>query len=144
MRVDLSVCRSCHCLAARRHARAITRIYEAALRPHGLRATQFSVLAALAVKGATPVRALADLLGLERTTLTRIGLVLERNGWVAAAESEDARQRPFRLTAAGRRKLEDAFPAWKRAQDRVGRRLTAPIHTTPPTLRVTHEEGSRR
>jgi DNA-binding MarR family transcriptional regulator len=119
--VNLSTCRGCHCLAARRYARAITRLYEEKLRPHGLRATQFSVLAALALRGPTPVKELAEILGLERTTLTRIGAVLERNGWVRAAQSQDARERPFRLTAAGRRKLEAAFPAWREAQDLVDR-----------------------
>ncbi len=121
--IDLSACRGCHCLAARRAARAITRLYEKKLRPHGLRATQFSVLAALALKGPTPIKELAEILGLERTTLTRIGALLERNGWLTTAESEDARQRPFRLTAAGRRKLEGAFPAWKEAQELVHRKL---------------------
>ncbi len=121
--VDLSSSRGCHCLAARRYARAITRLFEAKLRPQGLRATQFSVLAALALKGPTPVKELAETLGLERTTLTRIGAVLERNGWVSIAQSDDARERPFRLTGAGRRKLEGAFPAWKQTQDLVDRRL---------------------
>ena|SRR5437867_8856018 len=120
--VDLSPCRGCHCLAARRHARAVTRLFEEKLRPHGLRATQFSVLAALALMGPTPVKELAETLGLERTTLTRIGALLERNGWVSTARSEDARERPFRLTGAGRRKLERAFPAWKEAQHLVARR----------------------
>jgi len=117
MSVDFSVCKDCHCLAARRHARAMTRLFETELRPHGLRATQFSVLAALALKGPTPVKELAETLGLERTTLTRIGAVLERNGWVNTAPSEDARARPLRLTGAGRRKVEGAFPAWKKAQE---------------------------
>lgn len=128
--VDLSGCRACHCLAARRHARAVTRLFEEKLRPRGLRATQFSVLAALALKGPTPVKALAETLGLERTTLTRIGALLERNGWVSTARSEDARQRLFRLTGAGRRKLEGAFPAWKEAQDLVDRRLAGPARPT--------------
>lgn len=121
--VDLSVCRECHCLTARRTARTITRLYEEKLRPHGLRATQFSILAALALKGPTPLRELAEVLGLERTTLTRSAALLERNGWVAAARSEDVRQRPLRLTQAGRRKLEGAFPAWKAAQELVSRKL---------------------
>ena len=122
--VDLVACAGCHCLAARKQARAITRLFEEKLRRHGLRATQFSVLAALALKGPTPVRELADVLGLERTTLTRVGALLERNGWVSTAPSaEDARQHPFRLTAVGRRKLTAAFPAWKEAQELVESRL---------------------
>ena len=93
------------------------------MRPHGLRATQFSILAALALKGVTPVRELADLLGLERTTLTRSAVLLERNGWVRAGWSGDAREHPLELTSAGRAKLEEAYPAWQSVQELVGRML---------------------
>jgi DNA-binding MarR family transcriptional regulator len=117
--VDLSLCARCHCLAARRRARAITRLYDARLRPHGLRATQFSILAALALMGPAPTGALAERLGLDRTTLTRGAALLERRGWVRAVRSEDARERPLLLTRAGRRKLEAAYPAWKAAQGSV-------------------------
>jgi DNA-binding MarR family transcriptional regulator len=117
--IDLSETRACYCLAARRRARELTRFYEEKLRPHGLRATQFSILAALSQKGPTPISELADILGLERTSLTRSANVLERNGWVDTAPSEDARERPLRLTAEGRHKVESAFPAWKEAQDLI-------------------------
>lgn len=116
---DLSATRGCHCLAARKRARELTRLYEEKLRPHGLRATQFSILAALALKGPTLIGELADILGLERTTLTRSAGVLERNGWVETSPSDDARERPLRLTPAGRRKLEGAYPAWQDAQEMV-------------------------
>lgn len=121
--VDLSPTKDCFCLAARRKARALTRMYEQKLRPHGLRATQFSILAALALKGPTAIGELADFLGLERTGLTRSAAVLERNGWVEPAESEDARKRPLRITDAGRRRVEAAFPAWQEVQERVKRAL---------------------
>lgn len=116
---ELMVTRECHCLAARREARAITRIYEDKLRPHGLRATQFSILAALALKGPTSVNELAELLGLERTTLTRGAELLKRNGWIRSERSDDARQRLLRLLTAGRKKLEAAFPAWQEAQAQI-------------------------
>jgi DNA-binding MarR family transcriptional regulator len=119
MSVDLSLCIQCHCLAARRRARAITRHFETALRRHGLRATQFSTLAALALARPMPMGELAELLGLERTTLTRSATLLERNGWVRTDRSADGRERPLRLTAAGHRKLESAYPSWKTAQDTV-------------------------
>jgi DNA-binding MarR family transcriptional regulator len=60
---------------------------------------------------------LAELLGLERTTLTRAATLLERNGWLRGETSTDARERPLRLTASGRRKLDAAYPSWKAAQD---------------------------
>ena len=114
--IDLLATRDCHCLAARRIARAVTREFEAKLRPHGLRATQFSILASLALKGPTPLTQLADFLVLERTTLTRIAGLLSDQGWLTTAPADDARTRLLKLTAAGRRKVEAAFPAWQEAQ----------------------------
>src|SRR3984893_15042424 len=115
-RPDLMVCAPCHFLAARRRARAITWLFDEKLRPHGLRATQFSVLVGLTLGGARPIGALAEALGLEHTTLTRGAALLERNGWIATDQSTDGRERPLRLTPAGRGKLEEAFPAWREAQ----------------------------
>jgi DNA-binding MarR family transcriptional regulator len=121
--IDLSLCAQCHCLAARRTAREITRHFEAELRRHGLRATQFSILAALALAGPMPMGELADLLGLERTTLTRSAALLERDGWVRTERSRDSRERPLVLTASGRRKLESAYPSWKAAYDSAARKF---------------------
>ena len=115
----LSETRACHCLAARKRARELTRLYEEKLRPHGLRATQFSILAVLGLKGPMRVGDLADVLGLERTTLTRSASVLERDGRIAEAPVEDARERRWKLTAEGRRALEAALPAWREAQREV-------------------------
>lgn len=119
--MDLSATKDCHCLEARRRAREITRLYDEKLRPHGLQSTQFSVLAALALKGPTPLGELADLLGVERTTLTRSANRLEDEGWVTDAESEDARERRLKLASTGREKVEEAYPAWKEAQEEVDR-----------------------
>jgi DNA-binding MarR family transcriptional regulator len=119
--VDLSPTRNCHCLAARREARELTRRYEERLRPHGIRATQFSVLAALAQMGPTPITELARVLGLERTTLTRSADLMENDGWIEDAPAEDGRKRPLQLTDEGRRKVEAAFPAWREVQRQVSR-----------------------
>ncbi len=113
---DLAATRWCHCLAARKRARALTRLYDRYLRPHGLRSTQFSVLAVLAQKGATPTSELADILGLERTSLTRSADVLRQRGWVQDAPSDDARERRLAVTDAGRERLDAALPDWHTAQ----------------------------
>jgi DNA-binding MarR family transcriptional regulator len=122
-KLDLKLCLSCHCLAARRQARELTRLYEAKLRPHGLKATQFSILVALAAAGPKPIGVLASTLGLERTTLTRGAALLARDGLVAEEQSEDSRERQLTLTGRGRRKLEAAYPAWKTAQEKVDKSL---------------------
>ena len=126
--LDLRLCMRCHCLAARRKARELTRVYEAKLRPHGLKATQFSILVALAAVGPKPIGVLATGLGLERTTLTRGADLLVRDGLIAETRSEDSRERQIKLTARGRRKLEAAYPAWKAAQDQVDRISRASPH----------------
>ncbi len=66
---------------------------------------------------------LAELLGLERTTLTRSAMLLEASGWVRTDRSEDGRERLLALTASGRRKLEAAYPSWKAAQDSVTKKF---------------------
>lgn len=114
--------RDCFCLAARKRARELTRRYEAAFRPYGLRATQFSVLAALAQTGPVPVSKLADILGLERTTLTRIASVMERDGRLSIARGDDERVRILNITADGKRVLAAALPAWQRVQKETAKR----------------------
>lgn len=113
--------RGCYCLAARKRARELTRRYEAVLRPYGLRATQFSVLAALAQTGAVPVSRLADILGLERTTLTRVAGVMARDGRLSVAQGDDERVRMLTITAEGRRVLAAALPAWRRIHHKLAK-----------------------
>ena len=68
---NLIECADCLCLASRRAARRITRVYDRELRPYGLRVTQFTVLVMLSLRGALTISELAKALGAERTTLTR-------------------------------------------------------------------------
>jgi len=131
--IDLRLCADCHCLAARRCARELTRLFDEHLRPHGLRATQFSVLAVLALSGGATVNRLADALGVERTTLSRSTAILERRGWIKSDTSRDARVRPISLTASPRQKLEAAYPAWMGAQDAAAAQLHAPALTSVTT-----------
>jgi DNA-binding MarR family transcriptional regulator len=107
----------CLCLASRRAARAITRSFDRALRPSGVRATQFSVLAVLLLAGAKTIGELADALGLDRTTLTRNLALIEQRGWVRSRPGkDDARARHVEITAAGQAAIEAALPAWRAAQ----------------------------
>lgn len=117
--LDLAQTRACHCLAARRRARAITRLYDEALRPVGLRATQFSLLAALAQMRESTLTPLAEFLGLDRTTLTRNAEVLLGRGWLAARSTADRRQRALVVTAEGAAVLERALPLWHEVQLRL-------------------------
>lgn len=114
-----AACVECKCSALRRASRAVTQHYEAAFRGTGLRATQFTVLAALAQTGPLPLSALAAMLGLERTSLTRNLRPLEKKGLVASAANEDHRVRLIEITPAGERTALAALSAWQLAQATV-------------------------
>ncbi len=119
-RLDISACAGCLCTAARKASRAVTAVYDRALVPHGVRITQFTVLANLELRGATPLGELAKILDLDRTTLTRNLDLLEAKKWVQSRVAPtDSRSRILSVTNEGRAVLSSAFPAWRRAQDRV-------------------------
>jgi DNA-binding MarR family transcriptional regulator len=109
----------CICTTARMASRVLTRLYDDALRPFGLRTTQLSILSRLEDEGPLGLTQLAALLALERSTLTRDLAPLERRGLVRVATGEDRRQRVAELTADGRSTLEAAWPAWRAVQDDV-------------------------
>jgi DNA-binding MarR family transcriptional regulator len=110
----------CLCLAVRRASRAISREFDQALRVHGLRATQFTLLSALHLGGPRSMGDLAEMLSADRTTLTRNLAVAEQHGWVTLrTDRNDARSRIAVITTKGSRTLETALPAWRKAQQRL-------------------------
>jgi DNA-binding MarR family transcriptional regulator len=109
----------CVCTTARMAARVLTRLYDDALRPFGLRTTQLSILSRLADEGPLGLTELAGLLALERSTLTRDLGPLARRGLVRITTGDDRRQRVAELTEDGRGTLDAAWPAWRAVQDDV-------------------------
>lgn len=112
-------CRDCTCSALRRASRAVTQHYEASFRGTGLRATQFTLLATLAQTGPLPLTTLANMLGLERTSLTRNLRPLQKRGFVSSAGNVDQRVRLVAITQEGEAAALAALDAWKRAQASV-------------------------
>lgn len=112
----------CTCAALRMAARRLSQAYDAALTPEGISVSQYSVLSNLArheASGPPTVGDLADLLGLDRTTLAHNLRPLERDGLVAlSADATDGRQRRVSLTDAGRAKRDRCQPLWRAAQAR--------------------------
>jgi len=109
----------CFCNALRQASRAVSRLYDAELRGVGLRSTQHSLLRQLSRSGEVRQRDLGRLASLDETTLTRNLRPLMKRGWVAVRPSQDRREKRFKITAAGVAKLEEARPAWERAQARM-------------------------
>ena len=107
----------CNCLAVRQAARHITQFYDQFLTPSGLRTTQFSILAKLRLLGPMTINALAANLVMDRTTLGRNILPLERDGLIAVEKgSRDRRSKALRLTEAGAARFRAAVKGWAQAQ----------------------------
>src|SRR3954463_2834011 len=91
----------CVCQSVRTAARAVTRAYDDALRPIGLRATQLLVLVAVAGDEAVSIASISRTLGMDRSTLTRNLRPLEKEGLVSIGSEGRHRSRTLKLTAKG-------------------------------------------
>jgi len=97
-------------------ARAITRRYDAYLRPFGITATQFSLLGGISQMPDATVSEIADARGFDRTTLTRNLDRLEAMGLIASHHPEHGNGRISDVVPKGRALLDDALPLWRQAQ----------------------------
>src|SRR6266704_1345350 len=96
----------CICLAVRQAARHVTQFYDRLLAPSGLRTTQFSLLAKLRRQGPMTINALAAEMVMDRTTLGRNILPLERDGLIRIAPAaSDRRAKELHLTKAGEQRF---------------------------------------
>jgi len=115
---------SCALAATRRTARLMTQFYDACLSEAGIEAAQFALLMALDTAKDKGQAALGQMLGMDKTTLSRNLKVLREKGWVESVAGEDARRRSVSLTAEGRLRLREAKPAWRRAGERFREGMT--------------------
>lgn len=118
-----------HCMVSnsRMAARAITRRYDAYVRPHGVTATQLSLLGAIRMLPGSTVSALADKRGFERTTLTRNLDKLEARGLVISHAK--GRARVPELTPKGETLLDELLPLWRKAQEDLRAELSSTTFT---------------
>ena len=114
---------SCMCASFRRASRVLTQHYDAALRPLGLRATQFTLLQALFQAGEVSQRTLGEILAIDSTTLTRTLATMGRRGWIVNRSGEDRRERSLSLSEAGRANFMRARPHWEKVQQGLRARL---------------------
>jgi DNA-binding MarR family transcriptional regulator len=116
--VDLMV-RSCIAVRLRLLNRVVTNLYDAALRPLGLKVSQLNILLVTAKLGIARPADVCNVLQLDASTLSRNVERMRAKRWVEVVPGEDARAQPFRLTDPGRKLLERAVPAWEEAQRRA-------------------------
>lgn len=121
---ELAKCMECTCFNLRKAARAVTQLYDKALRPTGLRTTQFTLLVGISMLGTITVTRLAEIGVMDRTTLTRNLKPLERKGLIQITHGKDQRTRVVTMTDEGQKALEQALPLWKKVQADVVKRLS--------------------
>jgi DNA-binding MarR family transcriptional regulator len=107
----------CNCLAVRAAARHVTQFYDQHLASAGLRTSQFSVLAKLRRAGPLTINALAEDMVMDRTTLGRNILPLQRDGLIRITRARsDRRAKELHLTEEGVRRYRAAAKGWLTAQ----------------------------
>ncbi len=116
---------ACVCSSLRMATRTVARIYDEALRPHGIRTTQYAILVRLEREGPASLSALAARLAMDRTTLARELAPLVDRGLVHLDRGADRRQRIADLSEAGRATRDGAAAAWRVAQDAIEERFGA-------------------
>lgn len=115
---------SCLCLHIRRAARTIARRFDDAFRPLDLTSGQYSLLMSLNRPSPPYMKDIADLLAMDRTTLTANLKPLERRGLVdITPDPKDKRGRLLSLTRDGMALLARAFPIWKQTQSQLENRI---------------------
>ncbi len=120
----LEVRDTCLCLSVQQAARALARRFDDALRPVGLTSGQFSLLMSLNRPAPPAIKDVADLLAMDRTTLTAALKPLSRRGFVIIKiDDEDRRSRRLILTPAGETALAAAVPIWRRTHAAIERKL---------------------
>jgi DNA-binding MarR family transcriptional regulator len=110
----------CLLYRARKLDRVLTRIYDAELRPFGVKASQLTLLVLVAKAG--PIRRIeiGKFLHLDPSTLTRNLKIMLTNGWIQEiADGQDGRGLPVQITVQGRDLLHQIGPFWRKAQTRT-------------------------
>jgi DNA-binding MarR family transcriptional regulator len=111
-----TIAEQCIAVRLRMLSRAVTRIYNRALRPYGLTTGQMNILVAISCLGEAKQHDVCQALHLEKSTLSRDVARMRRQGWLDDVPGADGRMVLLRITPAGRRLVEEAIPAWQQAQ----------------------------
>ena len=129
----------CIAVKLRLLTRAVTKIYNRALRPCGLTVSQMNILVAASYIGQAKQQDICRALHLEKSTLSRDLARMRERGWMAESPGDDGRSSLLRVTAHGEKLLQRAFPAWQQAQQQaaalLGERDIAALGRAAKTLR---------
>ncbi|MCG8567059.1 MAG: MarR family winged helix-turn-helix transcriptional regulator [Desulfobacterales bacterium] len=96
--------------------RMVSAIYDKAMKPHGIKSTQFTVLAAVAALESPTSRELSQVLHMDTSTFSRTLGILKQRGLLESEPSGQGKILTIRITRDGAALLEQAYPDWEKAQ----------------------------
>jgi DNA-binding MarR family transcriptional regulator len=146
-RVAHEIGRDCLAVRVRLLGRAVTRIYDTALRPHGLTVAQLNLLATIATRQPVAAGLVARLLSMEVSTLSRNAQLLQHDGLIQIERAGHGNGRVLTLTEAGGEKLAELRPAWRDAQkqayDLIGGAVATSIARRVDEMFAEHAAAAR-
>ena len=118
---DIAASTAATCLATRvrQLSRIITRVYDDAMRPLGITASQYTLLAQLASRDGITAVEIGHELDIEKSTLSRNLKRLLKDGHIIMDPPAGRRGRGLHLTPKGQAVLKEAYPVWQSAQTRT-------------------------
>jgi DNA-binding MarR family transcriptional regulator len=135
-----TIAEQCIAVRLRMLSRAVTRIYNQALRPYGLTTSQMNILVAVSCLGEARQQDVCQALHLEKSTLSRDVVRMRSQGWLDTVPGADGRTALLRITPVGRKLVEQAIPAWQQAQEQatalLGESEVRTLGRAATTLRV--------
>ena len=111
--------RDCIALRLRHLNRMVTRLYDDALRPLGFTTNQLNILATIVSRGPISPGQLGQMLGMEKSTISRTLERMARHGWIDIGPGKDRRSHSLKATPQGRQLLTVAAPVWHELQASV-------------------------
>lgn len=117
---DIAQTTAATCLATRvrQLSRIVTRIYDDAMRPLGITASQYTLLTQLASRDGITAVEIGHELDIEKSTLSRNLKRLLALGHLNMDPPAGRRGRGLHLTPKGQAILKEAYPIWQDAQKR--------------------------
>lgn len=113
----------CMCFNIRKSTRLLTSYYDRIIGAAGIKTTQLSLLMTVLLRDKANLSQLANMLGMDRTTLSRNVRLLEQKGLITVTPGEDKREQRIDLTDKGRETVNLAIPLWEQAQAEMAERF---------------------
>ncbi|HEX2336909.1 MAG TPA: MarR family winged helix-turn-helix transcriptional regulator [Hyphomicrobiaceae bacterium] len=125
---------ACISTRVRQLSRIVTRVYDDALRPLGITASQFTLLTQLAQQDGITAVEIGHALDIEKSTLSRNLKRLLALSHITMDPPAGRRGRGLHLTPKGQSVIHKAYPVWKDAQSRTMRVMGPESRTTLDSL----------